>query len=128
MEFLMLLCVLSTFYLLFILWKLFDENRDHGCYILDYQCYKPSDDRMLDTAFCGEVIKRNKNLGIQEYKFILKIVTNSGIGEQTYATRNVFKGEEENPTYEDSITEMEEFFNDSIEKLLLRSSISALGD
>ncbi|KAF2300444.1 hypothetical protein GH714_013383 [Hevea brasiliensis] len=111
-------------YPLFLLWRWVDAKRDQECYILDYECYKPSDDRKLDTEFCGEVIKRNRHLGLHEYKFLLKAIVNSGIGEHTYGPRMVFDGREENPTYEDGILEMEEFFKDSIEKVLTRSGVS----
>uniref|UniRef100_A0A5B6YTL9 3-ketoacyl-CoA synthase n=1 Tax=Davidia involucrata TaxID=16924 RepID=A0A5B6YTL9_DAVIN len=120
----MLLYILPLFYLLFKLFKIVDQRRHQCCYILDYQCYKPSDDRKLSTEFSGEIIKRSKNLGLNEYKFLLKAIVSSGIGEQTYAPRNFFFGREECPTHDDGISEMDEFFNDSIEKLLSRSGIS----
>ncbi|KAK4717887.1 hypothetical protein R3W88_016225 [Solanum pinnatisectum] len=100
-----------------------DQKRHQTCYILDYQCYKPTDDRMLSTRFCGEVIRRNKNLGLNEYKFLLKAIVSSGIGEQTYAPRMVFYGREECPTYNDGISEMDEFFHDSIDKLFKKTKI-----
>ncbi|XP_061354083.1 3-ketoacyl-CoA synthase 12-like [Gastrolobium bilobum] len=124
MEFLSLLYVVPTLYICFLIWRLFDQRRDQECYLLDYQCYKPTDDRMLGTEFSGKIITRNKNLGLNEYKFLLKAIVSSGIGEQTYAPRNVFDGREANPTLMDGISEMEEFFNDSISKLLARSGIS----
>ncbi|KAJ7947722.1 3-ketoacyl-CoA synthase 3 [Quillaja saponaria] len=124
MEFFILLCILHVLYLSFLIWKLFDQRRDRECYILDYECYKPSDDRMLDTQFCGDIIKRNKNLGLNEYKFLLKAIVSSGIGEQTYAPRNVFSGREATPTLKDGLSEMDEFFQDCIPQLLDRSGIS----
>ncbi|AES88783.1 putative very-long-chain 3-oxoacyl-CoA synthase [Medicago truncatula] len=124
MEFLSLLYVVPALYICFLIWKLYDQKRDQECYILDYQCYKPTQDRMLGTEFCGKIIRRTKNLGLDEYKFLLKAVVSSGIGEQTYAPRNVFEGRESSPTLNDGISEMEEFFNDSIAKLLARSAIS----
>ncbi|KAE8712143.1 3-ketoacyl-CoA synthase 3 [Hibiscus syriacus] len=107
------------------IWKWVNDMGDQECYILDYQCYKPTDDRMVGTEFCGEVIKRNKNLGLNEYKFLLKAIVSSGIGEQTYAPRIMFSGREESPTLADGILEMEEFFHDSIGKLLSRAGVSA---
>ncbi|XP_009358307.2 3-ketoacyl-CoA synthase 12-like [Pyrus x bretschneideri] len=124
MELLALVCVFSALFFIFMMWKLFVERRDHECYILDYQCYKPTDDRKLDTEYSGEIIKRTKNLGLLEYQFLLKAIVSSGIGEQTYAPRIMFSGRESCPTLEDSISEMEEFFHDSIKKLLDRSGIS----
>ncbi|CAH9107371.1 unnamed protein product [Cuscuta epithymum] len=111
------------FCLLFIIWKFMGQKRHQGCYILDYQCYKPTDDRKLSTRLCGEIIRRNKNLGLNEYKFLLKTIVSSGIGEQTYAPKVVIEGREECPTFEDGVTEMEEFFYDSIDKLLKRQGI-----
>ncbi|KAK7825016.1 3-ketoacyl-coa synthase 12 [Quercus suber] len=57
---------------------------------------------------------------------LLKNVVNSGIGEQTYAPRTIIAGREQNPTILDAISEMEEFFHDSIAKLLARTAISPL--
>nr|GMC65558.1 3-ketoacyl-CoA synthase 12-like [Ipomoea batatas] len=110
--------------LFFFIWKIIDQKKHQGCYILDYQCYKPGDDRKLSTKFSGEVIRRNKNLGLNEYKFLLKAIVSSGIGEQTYAPRMVFDGRETCPTYEDGMVEMDEFFVDSIGKLLDRQGVS----
>ncbi|CAK8575970.1 unnamed protein product [Lathyrus sativus] len=124
MESLPFIYVVPALYLCFLLWKLLDQKRDQECYILDYQCHKPTQDRMLGTEFCGKVIKRTENLGLDEYKFLLKAIVSSGIGEQTYAPRNVFEGREASPTIHDGISEMEDFFEDSIVKLLARSKIS----
>ncbi|KAJ0084561.1 hypothetical protein Patl1_30839 [Pistacia atlantica] len=79
---------------------------------------------MVDTEFSGEVMKRNKQLGLNEYKFLLKAIVSSGIGEQTYAPSIMFSGREFTPTLQDGLSEMDEFFHDSIEKLLARSGIS----
>ncbi|CAI9105281.1 OLC1v1004173C1 [Oldenlandia corymbosa var. corymbosa] len=114
---------LPLLYFFIFLIKFIHKKRHQDCYILDYELYKPTDDRMLCTRFCGEVIRRNKNLGLREYQFLLKAIVSSGIGEQTYAPRMVFHGREECPTYEEGIEEMDEFFFDSITKLLKRTGI-----
>lgn len=124
MDLVFLLYVLFFCSFLFTVWKWFDLKRDLDCYILDYQCYKPSDDRMVGTELCGKIIKRNKTLGLSEYKFLLKAIVSSGIGEETYAPRIMFSGREENPTLSDGIVEMEEFFHDSVGKLLSRLGVS----
>lgn len=124
MELLYLLYLVPTLYACFLIWKMFDEKRDRECYILNYQCYKPPNDRMLGTEFCGKLIRRTENLGPSEYRFLLKAIVSSGIGEQTYAPRNIFEGREATPTLRDSIGEMEEFFHDSIGKLLAKSNVS----
>ncbi|KAJ4834000.1 3-ketoacyl-CoA synthase 12 [Turnera subulata] len=124
MDALMVLYAFLIFCPLFMLWRWVDGKRNQECYILDYECYKPTDDRKLDTEFCGEIMKRSKNLGLSEYQFLLKAIVSSGIGEETYAPRIMFEGREENPTLADSLSEMDEFFRDSISKLLSRSGIS----
>ncbi|KAB5520280.1 hypothetical protein DKX38_024599 [Salix brachista] len=124
MDVLRLVYAFLIFYPLFMLWRRIDRKKDRECYILDYECHKPADDRKLDTQSSGQVILRNKNLGLNEYKFLLRAIVSSGIGEQTYGPRIIFAGQEENPTLQDSITEMEEFFHDSIGKLLARSGIA----
>ncbi|KAK3206169.1 hypothetical protein Dsin_020215 [Dipteronia sinensis] len=114
-------------YLLFKIWKWVDERKDKECYIIDYQGYKPTDDRKVSTEMSGELIVRNKNLGLNEYQFLLKAIVSSGIGEETYAPRVMFSSSPrgyENPTLQDGILEMDEFFQDSIEKLLSRSGVS----
>ncbi|KAF7119708.1 hypothetical protein RHSIM_Rhsim13G0088200 [Rhododendron simsii] len=123
-NFLLLLFIAPLSYLFFKLFKLIDQKRHQCCYVLDYQCYKPTDDRKVSTQFSGEVIKRNTNLGLNQYKFLLKAIVSSGIGEHTYAPRMVFEGRETNPTLEDGVVEMEEFIDDSIPKVLSRSRVS----
>nr|GEU95332.1 3-ketoacyl-CoA synthase 12-like [Tanacetum cinerariifolium] len=122
--FITMLCVVPLLYILSILCIFLGKKRHQKCYLLDYQLYKPSDDRKLSTEFCGEVIKRSKNLGLNEYQFLLKAIVSSGIGEETYAPRMVFEGREESPTHHDAIVEMEELFEDTIGRILKRTGIS----
>ncbi|WJX74357.1 3-ketoacyl-CoA synthase 3 [Trifolium repens] len=99
-------------------------RRDQQCYILNYQCYKPSDERKLGSERCGKIIGSNEDIGLNECKFFLKAIVNSGIGEETYAPRNFIEGRAVNPTLQDGIEEMEELYHDSIAKLLNKSGIS----
>ncbi|KAI3830092.1 hypothetical protein L1987_04225 [Smallanthus sonchifolius] len=122
--FLTILSSVPLLYILYILINFLDTRRHQKCYLLDYQLYKPSDDRKLPTEFCGEVIKRAKNLGLNEYKFLLKAIVSSGIGEETYAPRMVFEGREENPSHQDAIEEMEELFEYIIGRLFRRTGVS----
>ncbi|KAK4780543.1 hypothetical protein SAY87_016650 [Trapa incisa] len=123
MDILMSLFSVTVLFLIFLIWKRFEDRKNRDSYILDYQCYKPTDDRKLTTKQCGEIIKRNKNLGLLEYKFLLKAVVSSGIGEETYGPRIMFEGREEKPSVKDGILEMEAFSYDCIDKVLGRTGI-----
>lgn len=120
----LILFAIQIFYMLIKLWKIFDQKRDQHCYILGYHCYKPNEDRMLDTRVCGDLMMRNKNLGLIEYQFLLKAIVSSGFGEQTYGPKVILDGREEKPELADSLSEMDDFFRDSIQNLLNRSGIS----
>ncbi|CAN8305970.1 unnamed protein product [Cochlearia groenlandica] len=124
MELTLIIFSLLVSYLIFKILKHIDSKKDQNCYILDYQCHKPSDDRMVNTQFSGEVILRNKHLKLNEYKFLLKAIVSSGIGEQTYAPRLFFEGREQSPTLQDGILEMQEFYIDTIKKVLERNKLS----
>ncbi|KAL6516491.1 3-ketoacyl-CoA synthase 12 [Orobanche gracilis] len=116
--------ILSLLLLFYILWSILDLRRHQACYILDYECYKPTPDRRLSTKISGDVIRRNKHLGLHEYKFLLKAIVSSGIGEETYGPRMVFESREASPNLADGLLEMDEFFMDTIDKLFKRTQIS----
>ncbi|WOK98262.1 3-ketoacyl-CoA synthase 3-like [Canna indica] len=123
-----LLTVISTillFYsLLSILWKAFDRWRNNNCYLLDYVCYRPSDDRKLSTRLCSEVVLRNKRLSLSDYRFLLKMVVNCGLSEDTYAPRNVIQGREECPTRDDCFDEIDDCTYTMLDELFRRTRIS----
>ncbi|KAJ0967546.1 hypothetical protein J5N97_024463 [Dioscorea zingiberensis] len=108
-----------------LLIQIINKLRNQNCYLIDYACFKPSDEFKLPTDRCGEVIQRNKLLGFDEYKFLLKIVVNSGIGEETYGPRNVFAGQEASPTLKDALFEMDECFEHTVDEVLKKSGVSA---
>ena len=98
--------------------------RNQCCYMLAYECYKASDDRKLDTEACVRVVMRNKNLGLDQYRFLLQTMVNSGLGEETYGPRNVLAGREETPTLEDAHSEMDEIMFDTLDKLFAKTGVS----
>ncbi|KAL4576372.1 hypothetical protein LXL04_012465 [Taraxacum kok-saghyz] len=109
--------------LLYLFYKLIDQRISQTCYILHYECFKPSDDRKLSTEFSGKMIRRCKNLGIQEYQFLLRAIVSSGIGEETYAPRNFLSGQGTNSRLSDNLSEMDEFFTETLDKLFSRSGV-----
>ncbi|XWS75056.1 hypothetical protein CRYUN_Cryun01aG0052500 [Craigia yunnanensis] len=98
--------------------------RNQCCYILAYECYKAPDDRKLDTETCGKLILRNKNLGMEEYRFLLQAMVNAGIGEETYGPRNVIAGTEESPNLSDALSEIDDIIFDTLDKLFAKTGVS----
>lgn len=123
MEFFMFY-FLSFLFGLFLILRNSLNRKHHACYILDYECFKPSDDRKANSGLCYEIARRNRNLGLDECKFLLKLLVSSGIGEETYAPRNFFTGRAQSATLSDAILEMEEFFYHTLDNLFSKSGIS----
>jgi 3-ketoacyl-CoA synthase len=109
----------------YLAWQAASRRRRSRCYLLDYACHKPSDDRKVTTEAAGAVIERNKRLGLSDYRFLLKVIVNSGIGEHTYCPRNVLEGREESPTHADALEEMDDFFADAVAAVLSRTGVPA---
>ncbi|CAL1387209.1 unnamed protein product [Linum trigynum] len=109
----------------FSLCKVVFRNRSHSCcYMLHYECYKGTEDRKLDTMTCAELLMRNKNLGLQEYRFLLQAIVNSGLGEETYGPRNILEGREATPTLSDSLSEIDDIAFDTLDALFAKTGIS----
>lgn len=100
------------------------RRRRSRCYLLGYACHKPSDDRKVTTEMAGAVIERNKRLGLPDYRFLLKVIVNSGIGEHTYSPRNVLDGREESATHLDALDEMDAFFDDAVARVFATTGVS----
>uniref|UniRef100_A0A0D3FBY8 very-long-chain 3-oxoacyl-CoA synthase n=1 Tax=Oryza barthii TaxID=65489 RepID=A0A0D3FBY8_9ORYZ len=107
-----------------VAWQAAARRRRATCYLLDYACHKPSDDRKVTTELAGAIIERNKRLGLPEYRFLLKVIVNSGIGEHTYSPRNVLDAREDCPTLRDALDEMDDFFDDAVAAVLARAAVS----
>ncbi|KAL5211764.1 hypothetical protein ABZP36_022611 [Zizania latifolia] len=107
-----------------LVWQAVERRRRARCYLVDYACHKPSDDRKVTTEHAGAIIERNKRLGLPEYRFLLKVIVNSGIGEHTYSPRNVLDGREECPTHQDSLDEMDDFFDDAVAAVFAKTGVA----
>ncbi|KAJ7971335.1 3-ketoacyl-CoA synthase [Quillaja saponaria] len=120
-----IISLVSLFYSLFGLCKLIIlQWRGQSCYMLGYECYKANEERKLNTDSSTKIILRNKNLGLEQYRFLLKTIISSGIGENTYAPRNVIEGREECPTLLDAFIEMDDIFFDTLDKLFAKTGFS----
>lgn len=91
--------------------------------MLNYECYTSTDDRKLDTESCGKIVQRNKNLGLEEYRFLLQTIVSAGIGEETYGPRNVIEGREECPTTADALWELDDIIFQTLDKLFASSGV-----
>lgn len=122
MELLMAMCLLALFYGLSCLHKIVLRRRDQACYLLAYECYMPTNDMMLSTDSCVKIVTRNKNLGLEEFRFLLKTIVNSGIGEETYCPKNIIEGREDDATLVDELLEMDDIVFDTLDKLFAKFS------
>ncbi|KAF6157517.1 hypothetical protein GIB67_004455 [Kingdonia uniflora] len=120
----MVLIIFSILYTLLFFLKLLNQWRNQACFIIGYECHKPGDDRKVSTEVCWNIMKRQMNLRLEEFQFAYKVMVNSGIGGDTYGARNILCGKQEGPTIADALTEVEEFFYNSLDRLLSKSGIS----
>ncbi|GKU91838.1 hypothetical protein SLEP1_g5652 [Rubroshorea leprosula] len=124
MELFMTIFLLVLFCFMSYLCKMYLQMRDQCCYMLAYECYKPGEDRKLGTDTCAKVLMRNKNLGLPEYKFLLRTMANSGIGEETYGPKNVIAGREASPNLADALSEVDDIMFNTLDKLFARTGVS----
>ncbi|CAN1356366.1 3-ketoacyl-CoA synthase 19 [Linum perenne] len=93
--------------------------------MLDYECYKPPSDRKLDAITCGKIIGRNKILGVEEMRFLLRAASRSGMSDETYGPRSTVLGREASPCLEDAYAEVDEMAYATIDGLLEKTGVLA---
>jgi 3-ketoacyl-CoA synthase len=125
MELLPLLTALLLAHALsYLAWTAAARRRQSRCYLLDYVCHKPCDDRKISTEAAGDVIQRNKRLGLPDYRFLLRVIVRSGIGEETYAPRSILEGREDSPSLRDALDEMDAFLDEAVAGLFARTGVA----
>ena len=124
MELLTIVFLFPFLYIIFLFVKKAIQKRDQCCYMLHYECFKPPEDRRLSTETCASIVFRNKRLGLEEYRYLLKTIVSSGIGEFTYSPKNVLEGREACPTLADSLAEMDEIIFDTLNKLFHKTGFN----
>ncbi|XP_030512317.1 3-ketoacyl-CoA synthase 19-like [Rhodamnia argentea] len=100
------------------------RRRGQCCYMLGYECYKAPEDTKLTTDECVRVVLRNKNLNLEDYRFLLKTMARSGIGEDSYGPRLVLDGHEEDPTLPDALLELDVVFQQTVSKVLASTGVA----
>jgi 3-ketoacyl-CoA synthase len=101
------------------------RRRQSQCYLLDYVCHKPCDDRKVSTEVAGDVLERNQRLGVPEYRFLVRVMVRSAIGEESYCPRSILEGREGAATHQDALEEMDDFFHAAIADLFLKTGFGA---
>uniref|UniRef100_A0ACD5ZLV8 Uncharacterized protein n=1 Tax=Avena sativa TaxID=4498 RepID=A0ACD5ZLV8_AVESA len=105
----------------YLAWTAVSRRRHSQCYLLDYVCYKPSDDRKVTTDMAFAIAERNKHLGLPEIRYLLRLVSRAGLGEQTYVPSSVLACRENFRIHQDGLDEMDAFFNDAITGLFAKT-------
>ncbi|CAI8583345.1 unnamed protein product [Vicia faba] len=122
-----LLKILCLFYLVSSILKLFNlilKRRNQSCYILGYECFKPKEETKLNTNTCAKILFRKRSLGIEELRFLVKAMVSSGIGENTYGSKNFLEGRESCPTLKDTYEEIDEVMFDTLDNLFKKTCFS----
>ncbi|CAI0449020.1 unnamed protein product [Linum tenue] len=109
--------------LLYLLYKFLYRKSDQNCYLLGYQCYKAPDELKASAGTSAKIALRNKNLGLEEYRFLVRTMIRSGIGEETYIPRNFLEGREASPTLQDSLDEMTDATFSNLDALFATSAV-----
>ncbi|XP_057959774.1 3-ketoacyl-CoA synthase 19-like [Malania oleifera] len=122
MEFLLAVYLLPFFYISFLLCKLLLQRRNQCCYLIAYELHKGPDAYKLDTKTSGDVVLRNKSLSLEDFRFSLRTIVRSGIGEETYGPNVVFSGREASPTLADAHDEMDNIIFDTLDSLFSSTS------
>ncbi|EMS48112.1 3-ketoacyl-CoA synthase 12 [Triticum urartu] len=100
--------------LTYLAWTAASRRRCSQCYLLDYVCYKPPDDRKVTTDMGVALAERNKRLGAPELRYLFRLTSRAGLGEQTYLPFGPLAGREKCLTHQDALDEMDAFIIDAV--------------
>uniref|UniRef100_A0A7N0VGN8 NADP-dependent oxidoreductase domain-containing protein n=1 Tax=Kalanchoe fedtschenkoi TaxID=63787 RepID=A0A7N0VGN8_KALFE len=112
-------CLSSLSYFTFDLDKCtFVLQRYQQCYLLSYKLFKALEDRHLSQETYGGIILRNRNQHLEEYKFLLRAMVGSGMGQCTSSPPIVLSGNKDCPRLANVLAEMEEIMFSTLDQLL----------
>ncbi|KAI5401918.1 3-ketoacyl-CoA synthase 19 [Lathyrus oleraceus] len=105
------------------IWKVLNSET-HGRTIDKVLQPDLNEETKLNTDTCAKIVFRKKILGIEELRFLLKDMVSSGIGENTYGSKNDLEGREACPSLKDTYEEIDEILFDTLDNLFAKTCFS----
>eukprot|EP01018_Ginkgo_biloba_P009411 Gb_27863 [translate_table: standard] len=98
-------------------------RRRRECYLVDYTCYKPPDERKIITEISIYISGRQEPLNAEKLNFQWMVYLRSGLGEETYVPRFLFN-EKIVATFEEAQIEMGECFVAVLDELFAKTGVA----
>ncbi|CAA6672098.1 unnamed protein product [Spirodela intermedia] len=67
------------------------ELAPSSTYLIDFACYRPPKDLQIGRAEFVELVKESGNYDVAAIEFLKRVVENSGIGDESYIPRSLFR-------------------------------------
>ncbi|GLJ06272.1 hypothetical protein SUGI_0034900 [Cryptomeria japonica] len=106
-----------------VIWVIRHFWRQNECYLVEYCCFKPLEERKMHTDLCEYFVRRHDNLKEDDVKFQLKVLLKSGLGEETYGPAFMFK-EDYLPSIKEGRLEFDENSTQTLDALFEKTGIS----
>jgi 3-ketoacyl-CoA synthase len=94
----------------------------HQCYLVDFTCYKPPEEREMNTEISVYITGRHEPINVDNSNFQWRIYLRSGLGEETCGSRFLFN-DETVATLEEAWVEMEEGFVAVLDELFAKTCV-----
>eukprot|EP01018_Ginkgo_biloba_P038615 Gb_08307 [translate_table: standard] len=99
----------------------FVQTQRSCCYLLAYSCYKPPEERKMNSEL-SEYVRRQREPPLDSLKFQVNVHSKSGLGQETYAPNSFFQ-ENIVSSMEEGWLEMHEAFAATLDRLFTDSGI-----
>ena len=113
-----LLCCMVTVALFYVMTR----RRRGECYLVDYSCYRPPDDRKMNTEACIYFCVSTEPAVADRMDLQWKVDLRSGLGEETAVARFLFS-DDRIATLEEARVEMEESFAAVLDDLFAKTCV-----